>query len=248
MSTAKTASLSHSDVSQPALLTNRQAWAHLAKEIERLTAQCCGVGALTISGTAFPNPVLTLGSLPALGKLLQQRQKTSQIYLQMGRLLDAFERDGVIITPKLLIPQQGSLDLLVRFPVPPKKVNFAIALRAKPNAKVVYHEAKEALFLRRKGGGLRRWEPDHLKRLPLQELWLRNNRIEIFGPSSKDKNRPLIKLLALTGDTTVGQHSEHLYTTVGNERVLLIRRHSSTYVMHESQLIPFITGWLEQLS
>lgn len=218
----------------------------LEQEQAILTTRCYGVGALLMDGVAS-YPFATLGCLPSLGELLQKLRKTSQIYLTLERLLGEFESQDVIITPKLAVPEHGSLDLFVRFPTPPKKANFAIALRTKGHSKVVYYEEKAALFLRRHRGGLKQWQPDHLKRLPLQEFWLRNNQIELFGHSSKDKNRPLIKLLVLTGTAKLGQHPDHQYVQVGGERVLLIRRQSSTYILEECQLIGFINAWLAQM-
>lgn len=226
-------------------LNNSSTWSPLEHEIERLTLQCLCMATLIFSELEFSNSVLALNSLPPLGKLLQQLQKANQIYLYMGTLLETFKAKGVVVIPKLAVPEHGCLDLLVRFPIPPKKVNFAIALRTQTNSKVIYHEQQKVLLRRRKAGGLKRWEPDPIKQISMQESWLRNHQIELFGPSSKDKNRPLIKLLVLTATTTLGEHSEHLYTTVGNVRVLLIRRQSSIYVMQDHQLIPFIQSWLE---
>ncbi|NJN85858.1 MAG: hypothetical protein HC881_05505 [Leptolyngbyaceae cyanobacterium SL_7_1] len=226
-------------------LNNQQALQSLELE-QQILIQCgCEVGAMVITEVGLFHCWALLNSLPPLSGVLQRLRKTYQIYLTLGKLLAEFEHQGVIITPRLPVPEHGSLDLLVRFPLPPKKVNFAIALRTKGHSKVVYHEQKDMLFLRRRGG-LKRWEPDHLQRLPMQEFWLRNHQIELFGQSSKDKNRPLIKLLVLTGTATLGHHPDHLYAHVGNERVLLIRRRSSTYILQEQQLIPFIHAWLQE--
>ncbi|HEY9872681.1 MAG TPA: hypothetical protein V6D12_04565, partial [Candidatus Obscuribacterales bacterium] len=60
--------------------------------------------------------------------------------------------------------------------------------------------------------------------------------------------RPIVKLLVLTGETRLGQHPEHLYVTVGQEKILLLKKRISVYVMEEKQLIPFIEGFLAQKS
>ncbi|HEY9645076.1 MAG TPA: hypothetical protein V6C88_01835 [Chroococcidiopsis sp.] len=233
------------NLDEPTLLQNRPAWEHLGQERERLTACCYGAGTALLAGIAVANPLLALSALPPLGLLGKQLQKASQIYLSMGRLLDAFEPQGVIITPQLAVPENGGLDLFIRFPHPPKAV-FTIGLRSNGESTLFFNEQKEALFVRRKHGGLKPWQVDLFRRFALQEFWLRKNRPMLFGQSSRDKNRPAVKLLVLTGKTKLGNHSDHLYTTVGDQTVLSVRNRVSLFIMEEHQLIPFIHAWLAQ--
>lgn len=180
-----------------------------------------------------------------LAASLARLQKVSQIYFSMRRLLDAFESRGVLITPQIDVPDNGSLDLFIRFPNPPK-VNFAIGLRSNGGSTVYYNEAKENLYRRNKSGGLKPWQVDLFQRIGLQEFWLRKNRQVLFGQSSKDKNRVVVKVLVLTGETKLGKHPEHLYTTIGDQKVVVVKKRVSVQIMEESQLIPFIEAWLAQ--
>ena len=125
------------------------------------------------------------------------------------------------------------------------KVNFAIALRSQGSAKVTYREDKEGLYCRNKKG-VKLWTPDHIHRLNEQEFFLRKYQNDLLGSSSKQRRRPIVKLLVLTGETRLGQHPEHLYVTIGEEKVLLLKKRISVYVMEEKQLIPFIEGFLAQ--
>jgi hypothetical protein len=236
-------SLSDYPQDEPVLLNNREAWNQLAQERERLAASCYLAGAALIAGATFANPFLTLGVLPPLGGLGIRLQKTNQIYLSLGRLLEKFEKQSVIITPCLDVPDNGSLDLFVRFPNPPK-ANFAIGLRSNGDSKVFYDPEKENLYVRRRGGGLKPWQVDLFRRIGLQEFWLRKNRQVLFGQSSKDKNRAVVKILVLTGKTKLGQHPEQMYATIGEQKVLLVQKRVAVYLMEESQLIPFIEAWL----
>jgi hypothetical protein len=227
------------------LLSNHDALEMLAQRRNYLTALCYSVGVLLVISTTLSVLTVTLGSIPSLGFLGIRLQKTSQILLNMERLLNEFESQGVILTPELAVPENGTLDLFMRFPNPPK-VNFAIGFRSNGNSKVSYNSAKETLYRRRKNGGLKPWDVDLFRRIGLQEFWLRKNRKDLFGQSSKDKNRSVVKLLVLTGETRLGSHPEEMYVSVGDQRVLFIQKRVSVYLMEENQLIPFIRAWLAQ--
>lgn len=230
--------------SQPSLLNNRAAWEALGQERDYLTGVCYGVGFTSLAMAAVAYPVALLLSLPPLGIFGKRLQKVSQIYLNMGSLLDEFESRGVIITPRLEVPENGSLDLFVRFPNAPKAL-FTIGFRSNGEASVLFREETETLHIRRpKRRGSKVWQIDLFRRFALQEFWLRKNRPDLFGQSSRDRNRPAVKLLVLTGQTRLGQHPEHLYAMIGDQKVLSVRNRVSLFIMEESQLIPFIKAWL----
>ena len=225
-------------------LTNKEALKQLEKQRNELTNVCYGLGLGSIAAGFFNSLWLGVG-ITFLAASLARLQKVSQIYFSMRRLLDAFESRGVLITPQIDVPDNGSLDLFVRFPNPPK-VNFAIGLRSNGGSTVYYNEAKENLYRRNKSGGLKPWQVDLFQRIGLQEFWLRKNRQVLFGQSSKDKNRVVSKVLVLTGETKLGKHPEHLYTTIGDQKVVVVKKRVSVQIMEESQLIPFIEAWLAQ--
>jgi hypothetical protein len=237
--------MSHSPTQEtPIYLTNREALRQLEKQRNELTNVCYGLGLGSIAAGFFNSLWLGVG-VTFLAASLARLQKVSQIYFSMRRLLDAFESRGVLITPQIDVPDNGSLDLFIRFPNPPK-VNFAIGLRSNGESTVYYNEAKENLYRRNKSGGLKPWQVDLFQRIGLQEFWLRKNRQVLFGQSSKDKNRVVAKVLVLTGETKLGKHPEHLYTTIGDQKVVVIKKRVSVQIMEESQLIPFIEAWLAQ--
>ena len=225
-------------------LSDRQALIALEQEDRLLSAVYYSLGSLLAAGTVFfsPSGVLTL---PPMWLLLRRIHKVNQIRRSMTALLDTFKDQGIDIIPRLEIPGQSSLDLFARFP---SKQLFAIALRSQGKSTIFYNEADEALYIRRQQGGrgLNLWTPDHVQQLSDQEFWLRGNQSDLFGKSSRDKRRPLVKLLVLTGQTRLGKHSEHLYAMIGNQKILLLRKRASVYVLEEEQLTDFVKAWLAQ--
>lgn len=232
------------DQDTPIYLTNREALRQLEKQRNELTNVCYGLGLGSIAAGLFNSLWLGVG-VTFLAASLARLQKVSQIYFSMRRLLDAFESRGVLITPQIDVPENGTLDLFIRFPNPPK-VNFALGLRSIGKATVYYNESKENLYRRNKSGGWKPWNVDLFRRIGLQEFWLRKNRQVLFGQSSKDKNRVVAKVLVLTGETKLGQHAEHLYTQIGDQKVLVVKKRVSVQIMEESQLIPFMEAWIAQ--
>lgn len=228
---------------------NQAEFRRLEEENRWLIPAYTAAGGAWAASVIIPEPVTKLGSFlvgtVGANLVLKRTEKVNSI-LRNGRALDeAFAAQQIQISTDLPVPDNGRLDLFVRFPLPPKKAVFTIALRSQGKGTVIYHEQKEALYIRTGNGGFKPWKPDHIERLALQEFWLRKNRQqELFGTSARDKNRSAVKLLVVTGQTKVGQHSDSLYTAVGDQRVLLLRRRSSIYVLKEEQLLPFIQAWL----
>lgn len=235
-----------------ALHDNQAVIKRLEQEDQWLTAAYTEAGGTLAANVVIPEPVTQLSSFLSgtvtTGLVLKRSQKLNSL-LRTGKALnETFTDQQVQISTDLPVPDHGRLDLFIKFPVAPKKAIFTVALRSQGNGTVFYNEQKESLYIRTGGGGFRPWKPDHIERLALQEFWLRmNRREELFGTSSRDKNRSAVKLLVLTGQTSIGKHSDSLYTEVGDQRVLLLRRRSSIYVLKEKQLIPFIKAWLVPL-
>ncbi len=229
---------------------NQAALKRLEEEDSWLTTAYSAAGSVVAATVFVPEPVTKLsGFLTGMvgGSLLLKRtQKINSILRNAKALDEAFKEQQLQIFPDLPVPERGRLDMLLKFPIPPRKTLFAIALRSQGKATIFYHEQKQSLYVRQDKGGLKLWKPDHIEQLALQEFWLRQNRQqELFGTSHRDKNRSVVKLLVLTGQTKLGQHNEALYTNVGDQRVLLLRRRSSIYVLEEKQLLLFIKAWLD---
>lgn len=174
------------------------------------------VAGSVVAGSVFiPERVIKLsGFLTGIvgsSLLLKRTQKINSILRNAKALDEAFKEQQVQIFPDLPVPERGRLDMLLRFPVPPRKTLFAVALRSQGKATIFYHEQKQSLYVRQNKGGLKLWKPDHIEQLALQEFWLRQNRqLELFGTSHRDKTRSVVKLLVLTGQTKLGQHKESM--------------------------------------
>lgn len=226
---------------------NRALLLQLEQKRDWLSANDGAASSVAIGGAVTSNPTPEKGGAVGASVALKEIQKLNQITRALTAILDAFEdRQEIDVLTSLEVPEQGTLDLLIKFLT--AKINFAIALRSQGQARITYREEKEALYRRNKSGGIKPWTPDHVQKLNEQEFWLRKNQNWVFGSSSRQRSRPLIKLLVLTGETRLGQHPEHLYATIGTEKVLLLRQKISVYVLEEKQLIPLIEGFIAQKS
>ncbi len=238
-------------MNEPRAHDNQAEFQRLEEEDSWLTAAYTAASGAVVASVVIPEPITKLGSLLAgtatASLLLKRTQKINSILRNAKVLDEAFRERQIQIFVDLPVPDHGRLDLLVKFPLPPKKAVFAIALRSQGKATIFYNEQKEFFYIRRGDAGLKRWTPDHIERLGVQGFWLRMNRQEeLFGTSRNDRNRPIVKLLVITGETKIKKHPDTLYTTVGDQTVLLIQRRSSIYVLREEQLLPFIQDWLAQ--
>ena len=227
---------------------NQEALERLREE-DRWLMRAYATSSGAVAGSVLvPEPVTRLsgflGGMVASSLIVKRTQKINSVLRNADALDEVFKERQIQIFPDLPIPDQGRLDMLIKFPLPPKKTLFAIALRSQGTATITYREDKETFYIRRKKGGSNQWKPDHIERLALQEFWLRQNQLELFGPSHRDRNRSIVKLLVITGQTKIGQHADSLYVTIGDQKVLLLRRRSSIYVLQEEQLVSFIKGWL----
>lgn len=229
---------------------NQAALQRLESEDSWLTTAYSAAGAVASTKVVLPEPMTEVGSfltgMVGGPLLLKRTQKINSILRNARALNEAFKEQQIQIFPDLPVPERGRLDMLLKFPIPPRKTLFAVALRSQGKATIFYHEKKQSLHVRQDKGGLKLWKPDHIEQLALQEVWLRQNRQqELFGTSHRDKRRSVVKLLVLTGQTKLGQHNESLYANIGDQRVLLLQRRSTIYVLEEKQLLLFIKAWLD---
>ncbi|MDX2100842.1 MAG: hypothetical protein SFW36_23940 [Leptolyngbyaceae cyanobacterium bins.59] len=192
-----------------------------------------------LSGAAF-------AMIPFLPGVLNRLQIVNRLRNTAVALIETFSDQGIIVNCNVEVPEIGTLDLFIRFPNQPKAI-FLVSLRSKGKSKVFFREAKEAFYYQRKGSGLRPLNADPFRDLGVQENWLRQNRQDLFGESLRDRKRSAIKILAFAGETSIGTHSDHLYTEIGSEKVLLTKTRVTVYVMEAAQLIAFIQSWLKNL-
>lgn len=214
----------------------------LEQEREQLTVKCAAVGLGGFAGFFLLSPlVAAITALPEFGSLLGELQTNSQRFLLMEELMEALKDENVAIEVGLKPEGLREIDFFLRFS---DKEYVLIQIRSLGDVKVTYNEEREALRFRKKGGGSKTWEPDPLFELAEQERWLRRQRPDLLGASSRDRRRPLAKLLVLWQDTTLGEHPEHLYVTMSDQRFLTIRKNGTTAIVSKNQAIDFIQGYL----
>lgn len=221
---------------------NRAKLEELEQRRELLTIFSYALGAGGIAGAVMFSPaILGLAALPPLGSLLGALQTTSQRFLLMTDLLAAFEDENVAIEVGLKPEGLREIDFFLRFP---DKEYVLMQIRSLGEARVTYNEEREALQFRKKGGGLTVWKPDPLSELARQEQWLRKEQPELLGTSSRDRRRPLSKLLVLASATTLGDHPEHLYDTIDDQKRLVLRKFGTANIVTQDQVVDFIRGYL----
>lgn len=206
-----------------------------------LTVYASAVGAGGIAGFAALSPAVMLPFLPFLSLLAGQLQGTSQRFLLMSGLVEAFEDEDIAIEVGLTIDGLPDIDFFLRFP---DKEFILIKIRSLSFSRIVYNEEREALRFKKEGGGLSTWKPDPLNELAEQERWLRKHRPDLLGTTSRDRRRPLAKLLVLWTDTFLGDHPEHLYATIDNQKFLTIRNMGTVTIVEKDQVIQFIRAYL----
>ena len=170
-----------------------------------------------------------------------------QTYARIFRILplvkaiaDEFETAEVEVHPIIELPTFLPLDIFVKFPQSRKFC--LIAVWSFEDGKIIYNERKEALFRRVSKGGLEKWEPDPLEQMNSQEYWLRKNKKELFGASSKSSRRPVLKILATT--TEIADHKDHMYQTINDKKYLFIQRKGTYVVLPREEVVDFIKTWL----
>ncbi|MBD2092367.1 hypothetical protein H6F67_21185 [Microcoleus sp. FACHB-1515] len=214
----------------------------LEQERDRLSLACAAAGLGGIAGFILLSPLFTaMAALPALSSLLGELQTTSQRFFLMTELMEALEDENVAIEIGLKPEGLREIDFFLRFS---DKEYVLIQIRSLGDAKVTYNEEREALRFRKKGGGSKTWEPDPLFELAEQERWLRRQRYDLLGQSARDRRRPLAKLLVLWQETVLGDHPEHLYVTMDDQKYLTIRKMGTTALVTKEQVIDFIRGYL----
>ncbi len=215
------------------------------KELERerdlLSAGAILAGMGVSIATVFVNPLSAI-ALPSIELLMGKLQGTSQRFNLMSQIVEALEDEDIQITVGLQPEGLRDIDFFLRSP---DKEFILIQIRSLGNSKVFFNEKKEVLQFRRKGGGLKTWKPDPLSELIEQERWLRKYRPDLLGGSSRDKRRPISKLLVLANVTVLDDHSEHLYDTINSRKYLTIRKTGTATIVTKDQVADFIRDYLK---
>jgi hypothetical protein len=214
----------------------------LERDKDELSVVSFGIGAAAAFGGVWINPFCLLALSP-FAKSLTRLQKISKLLKLCYEILKALDKYNVELYP-LLQTDKGQLDLFVRFHE--QKEFFAISLKTRNKTKVTFSEKTQSLNMRFNSGGLKKWKPDPLLELGDQEFWLRKNRRDLLGGSSKDARRPIAKVILLYGGLIkLADHADHLYTVMNAQRFLWAKGQRGTvFILEEGQLIPFMQAWL----
>jgi hypothetical protein len=212
----------------------------LKRRQEWLQFLCYVLGFSGLAGFTLFSPS-ALVALPPLNALLGLLQTVSQRVMLLEQLIEAFQEEGMKVYSGFSPEEAKQIDFFITFP---DKEFILVQNRSLGDAKVVYNANKQALCFRRKGGGLKAWEPDPLIELAVQEKWLRKSKRDLFGGSSRDVRRPLAKLLVLWGESRVGDHEEQMYDTIEGSRFLTIRKAGTAAIVEKSRAIDFIRAYV----
>jgi len=219
---------------------NRKFLAQLERDRELFSTGAGISGGMMLGGVVSSNPLVAAGGIAATTLFLRRLEKFSRMIRVVSAILDAFEERGVELFPLLEVPGSNPIDLYVRFK---GLANLLISIRSMGKSKIVYKEAAETLFVKRKDKGIKKWHPDPLVELSEYQAWLIKNRQQ-FGMSSREVRKPLAKILIISGETTIDDHEDHLYAKLTGERFLALNRKGTAFVIQEEQIINFMKAYL----
>ena len=224
---------------------NWEALAQLRKEKDILSRQALAVGgAAAASGVFFPPGFLLFAmAYPPLVRV----EKIVRLEKVTTLLLENFTDQGVQVFPvqgteeAQGIKFKNPIDLFIRFP---KKTHLFLSIRSKGDSEVVYNESKEVLQVKKKRGGLSTWNPCPLVELADYKVWLDKNRA-LFGLNSREAQKTsTARVLALWHPTRAEAHKPHLYSEVGDVKLLALRRKGTAFVIQEEEILTFVRAWL----
>lgn len=225
---------------------NWEALAQLRKEKDFFSKQAAAVGSAAIaSGTFFaPGFLLFALAYPPLARV----EKIVRLEKVVTLLLENFAEQEIQVFPVQGLEEaqgikvQNPIDLFIRFP---RKTHLFLSIRSKGASEIVYNEAREYLQIKRQNkSGLVTWKPCPLVELADYEKWLNKNR-ELFGLSSREATKtPTAKVLVLWHPTQADDHSPHLYSELGDTKILALRRKGTAFVIQEEEILTFVRAWL----
>lgn len=220
---------------------NEAALEWIREAIDHESGLALVTGGVALGTGSFINPLGWLAFALAY-KPLVRVQKLVRLEKIITLLLQEFNSFGIQVFPVLKIQDKNPVDLFIRFP---GKTHLFISIRSKGDSLIVYNEAKEVLQVRRKKNRLGTWEPCPLVELGDYKSWLDKNRA-IFGMSSREAQKtPTARVLVLWPPTKASpNHNEHLYTEIGNMKVLVLKRKGSAFVIPEEEVTEFVRNWL----
>lgn len=172
--------------------------------------------------------------------------KLSRILINGKKLLEEFRGTDIQIFPAVITGEEVEhhrIDLYVRFP---GHAQFFILFRSMGNHQIVYNETRESLQIRKKRKGASNVSPCPLLDLSKGQRWLVAKNRQMFGLSSRQASKtPTARVLVICGDTKISsKNRDELYTTIGRNRYLALRKRGTTFVVMENDLANFVQDWL----
>ena len=225
-------------------LHNEAAFEKIREAIDYQSTVALAAGSLALGkgGVMHPLGWLIFG---LAYKPLVVTQKLVRLQRLGTSIFHEFENEGVQVFPTLPVGNNNPIDLFVRFP---RTTHLFISIRSKGDREIVYNEAREVLQVKRKdNNGLKLWNPCPLVELADYEKWLNKNKDKFLMTSREAQKTPTAKVLVLCPPTKASpNHKEHLYTEIGDMRVLVLRRKGSAFVITESEVNNFVRAWLSK--
>ncbi len=225
-------------------LHNEAAFEKIREAIDYQSTVALAAGGLALGtgGVMHPLGWLIFG---LAYKPLVVTQKLVRLQRLGTSIFHEFENEGVQVFPTLPVENNNPIDLFVRFP---RTTHLFISIRSKGDREIVYNEAREVLQVKRKdNNGLKLWNPCPLVELADYEKWLNKNKDKFLMTSREAQKTPTAKVLVLCPPTKASpNHKEHLYTEIGDMRVLVLRRKGSAFVITESEVNNFVRAWLSK--
>ena len=203
-------------------------------------------GGVTLMAGLYMSGLWLVGLVPMalilekIGSITDQRKLEA-----IARLTDQIKArfPDAKITPEVSIGDAPRpLEMFVELP---EKRFFLISVRVPGKGKVFYNEQSELICFQREGkSGVTRYKkPDLIEQAKENEYWIRKNRRDLFGGSSRDSRRTAVRVLVFAHPTQMRSVSEQLYDNVGSLKIPYIRNSKGTiYLLLEEQVCDFLAN------
>lgn len=228
-------------ISQPDgnYIQNRDILTELEAEEKRLIMAYGISSFLTTASLLLPiYPFGAIAGATVTGLSMEYFTRVRRIYLVTKMLLEAFEKDGIVITLRV----QTNIALIDLFVKMPDKRSFALLLRNHDNGKAKWRADKKLFYIYKVGKKPRRWDSLTKTIEQLQStIYLKNLKSPLLGKASAERNRPINKVVVLCGNTKIHlDNTAELWVEFGQTKALKICEDVVTYVVEQENLINFL--------
>ncbi len=160
----------------PEIPVNEEAIAKITQEADKLQDKgnfAAFLYILALSLGSSPLGLFILSPIAAFFFTAKRLAKLGAIELLATRILEEFRQEEVEVRCAVPVPDRGTIDLLVRFPNPPKQ-GYLIQLRTMGSRRLRYKEDREGFYWYGGKYSQRKRSPvDYFELIGEQELWLK---------------------------------------------------------------------------